>query len=258
MRHAHFLGGSYDLCFKVLVGPALFFAVMLGTSGVLTASEPPAWFPERLFTDHFDREEADPAIEQPGQNWGTNSRSRAQGVKQVFLRDGAMFIKMADVADHGVSVTQDVAFDDVVIRLRFKLGEGDDLGINIADMQEKSVHAGHICMPRIRLGGLELRDLKTGRMRLDVRERSKAKTLTDEDKRLIAAKETRIPLDLTADAWHDLEIRIVGDTMTVSIDGTTAGSFSSPGIDHPTKGRIRLAVNREAWVDDIEIFGKAS
>jgi len=39
------------------------------------------------------------------------------------------------------------------------------------------------------------------------------------------------------------------------IDGKTAGELSSPGIGHPTKRRIRLAVNREAWVDDIEIFG---
>lgn len=222
------------------------------------ASEPPDGFPVRLFADAFDRVDADPAVEAPGNRWGTNSKSRAQGVKQVFLQDNAMFIKMADVADHGVSVTQDVSFDDAVIRMRFKLGPGDDLGINIADMQEESVHAGHICMPRVRLGSLEMRDLKTGRMRLDIRERAKANDLTAADKALLATKESRVPLQLEPNVWHALEICIIGDTMTVGIDGTTAGSFTSAGIGHATKRRIRLAVNREAWVDDLEIFGRTN
>ena len=220
------------------------------------ASEPPGGFPNLLFADGFERSEAADSPERPGNNWGTNSKARAQGVKQVFLRDGALFIKMADVADHGVSVTQDVEFTDAVIRMRFKLGKGDDLGVNIADMQEKSVHAGHICMPRIRLDSLEIRDLKTGRMRLDMREKSKNKKLTKADQKFLAAKERKFPLSLTADQWHDIEIRIEGSTMMVTIDGTTAGSFSSEGIGHPTKRRIRLAVNREAWVDDVEIFGR--
>lgn len=216
----------------------------------------PEGFPKPLFQDSFNRADASPDIENPGNNWGTNSKSRAQGVKQVFLRNNAMFIKMADVADHGVSVTQDVEFDDAVIRLRVKLGKGDDLGVNIADMQEKSVHAGHICMPRLRLDSLEIRDLKTGRMRLDLREKSKNKTLAEADRKFLATKEKKFPLSLTADQWHDIEIRIEGAMMTVTIDGTKAGSFSSEGIGHPTKRRIRLAVNREAWVDDVEIFGR--
>lgn len=224
--------------------------------GIAAASTPPAGFPKLLFQDDFERTETDPSAEQPGNNWGTNSKSRAQGVKQVFLRDGAAFIKMADEADHGVSFTQDVSFTDAVIRLRFKLGKGDDLGINIADMQEKSVHAGHICMPRIRLNSLEIRDLKTGRMTMEMRKKSQAKALTAADKKMLATKEKRFPLHLTADAWHDLEIRVDGETLTVLIDSEKAGDFSSPGIGHPTKRRIRVAVNREAWIDDVEVFGR--
>jgi hypothetical protein len=224
--------------------------------GIAGASAPPTGFPKLLFRDDFERTEANPDAEQPGNNWGTNSQPRAQGVKQVFLRDGAAFIKMADVADHGVSFTQDVSFADAVIRLRFKLGKGDDLGINIADMQEKSVHAGHICMPRIRLDSLEIRDLKTGRMKLEMREKSQAKALTAADKKFLATKEKKFPLSLKADAWHDLEIRLEGETLTILIDGKQAGDFSSLGIGHPTKRRIRVAVNREAWIDDVEVFGR--
>jgi hypothetical protein len=220
---------------------------------MLLALAPAARADTVRFSDRFDRSDADPAREDPGHGWGTNSKARAQGQKQVWLRDGAMFIKMAPVADHGVSVTQDLAFRDAVIRMRFRLGNGDDLGINVADMNEKSVHAGHICMPRIRLDSLEITDLKTGRMRLDVRERSLAKALTAEDKALLAATTARFPLQLEADVWHDLEVRIEGTVLTVKIDGREAGSLRSEGIGHPTKSRIRLAVNREAWVDDVEV-----
>ncbi|QDT66943.1 family 16 glycoside hydrolase [Calycomorphotria hydatis] len=206
-----------------------------------------------ILDDNFNREEKDPAKEQVGGGWSTNSKSRAKGVKQVDLADGAMHIVMAEVADHGVSVVHEADFRDATISLRFKLGEGDDLGVNIADMKEKSVHAGHICMPRVRLNKLEIIDMKTGRMRLEVRERSKAKKLTKEDKKLIKQKMKVFPIHLAADKWHDLKIEIRGEEMTVSIDGEEAGRFQSEGIGHPTKSRIRLAVNKEAWVDDVKI-----
>ena len=208
---------------------------------------------EVLLEDHFDRADADPAVEAPGNGWGTNSKTRAKGVKQVWIKDDAMYVKMADVADHAVSVTQDVKFKDAVIEMRFKLGPKDDLGVDIADMSEKSVHAGHICAPRVRLNSLEISDLKTGRMNLELNEKAKAKTLNEEEKKLLATKSKKFPLKLKADEWHDLKITIEGDTMTVSIDGKEAGSFASEGIGHPTKNRIRLGVGHEAWVDDVKI-----
>ncbi|MFV1995593.1 MAG: hypothetical protein ACC661_09155, partial [Verrucomicrobiales bacterium] len=139
--------------------------------------------------------------------------------------------------------------------LRFKLGPKDDLGINIADMEEKSVHAGHICLARIRLDKVEISDLKTGRMKLDIHERRKAKTSTPEDTKLVEGKSAYFDVDLAPDTWHQLEVRIEGDRMEVRIDDEKIGEFSSPGIAHPTKRRLRLAVNKSAWVDDIEIRG---
>lgn len=206
-----------------------------------------------ILQDDFNRDEENPELEQVGNGWGTNSRSRAQGVKQVDLRDGALFIKMADVADHGVSVTHDLQFTNAEIQLRFQLGKGDDLGINIADLQEKSVHAGHICMARIRPYRLEIVDLKTGRMNLELRAARMAGTLTAAQQELIQQKSKFFPLKLKLNDWHQLSIRIEGTRMTVSIDGQEAGSFDSPGIGHPTKSRLRLAVNREAWVDDVRV-----
>ena len=206
-----------------------------------------------LFQDQFERTEKDQGKEQPGNGWGTNSKTRAKGVKQVFLSDGKMHIKRAAVADHGVSVTQDVSFCNARIALRFMVPEKGDLGINIADMNEKSVHAGHICMARIKPTSLEIVDLKTGRMKKEMHDKNKAKKLTKADKAQLAKKSIILPLKLKTGVWHELEILIVDDTMMVKIDSRKIGSMASPGIAHKTKQRIRLAVNTEAWVDDITI-----
>ncbi len=206
-----------------------------------------------ILEDDFNREEKDPSKEQVGNDWGTNSRSRAKGVKQVDLVDGAMHITRADVADHGVSVTHEVAFQDATIQLRFKLRAKDDLGINIADMKEKSVHAGHICMARIRTNRVEIVDLKTGRMNLKSREQRLAGKLSAKVKKEIDKKSKFFKVDLAVDQWHQLEVKIVGKTMTVSLDDKKIGEFQSEGIAHLTKSRLRLAVGKSAWVDDVKV-----
>ncbi|TWU47186.1 hypothetical protein Poly51_49840 [Rubripirellula tenax] len=206
-----------------------------------------------LFQDDFERTESKPELEEVGKNWGTNSKSRAKGNKQVDLVDGAIHIVKHAEADHGVSVTQDIAFGDATIALRFKLGPKDDLGINIADMKEKSVHAGHICMAKVKANQVEMTDLKTGRMNLEVRKRRLDGLASENDNLAIKKAVKYVPVKLTPDQWHQLVVTLSGDTMIVAIDGSEVGQFSSPGIGHPTKNRIRLAVNREAWVDDVNV-----
>ena len=220
-------------------------------SGVFAQAEDRS--PTIIFQDYFDRSEDNQSKENPGNGWDTNSKTRAKGEKQVFLRDGAMYIKRAAVADHGVSVTQDVSFQDATITARFMLPKQGDLGVNIADMSEPTVHAGHICMARIKPTSLEIVDLKTGRMRKEIHEKNKAKKLTKVEKKQVATKSSITPIKLKTDVWHDLEIAIKVDTMVVKIDGRQVGSMSSSGIAHETKRRIRLAVNSEAWVDDVTV-----
>lgn len=230
-------------------------SLVLIPSGIGTAlADPVAPSGETVLADDFQREEATPGKEGIGNGWSTNSKSRAQGNQQVDLIDGAMHIYRHAVADHGVSVVHDFGFRDGEVRLRFKLGVKDDLGINIADMDEKSVHAGHLCMARIRNKQVELIDLKTGRMKLDIREANKIKSLTAEQKALLETKIKKVPVDFAQDQWHDLSVKIEGETMAVSIDGIQVGEFSSPGIGHPTKKRLRLAVNRQAWIDDVKLI----
>ena len=209
-----------------------------------------------LLQDDFEREESDPKKEEVGNGWGTNSRTRAKGQKQVDLVDGAMHVTRAAVADHGVSVHHEVAFRNATIQLRFKLGPQDDLGINIADMKEKSVHAGHICVARIRLNKVEITDLKTGRMNLERRKRRLEDKLTEADKKINAETSRSFKTKLAPNKWHDLSVKISGETMTVAIDGNAVGEFTSPGIGHSTKSRLRLAVNKSAWIDDVSIHGE--
>jgi len=206
-----------------------------------------------LLEDQFNREESDAAKEEVGGEWETNSKSRAKGVKQVDLVDGAMHITRAEVADHGVSVRHPVEFKDATITLRFKLGAKDDLGINLADPEEKSVHAGHICMTRIRPYRVDINDLKTGNMNLEMRKARQAKTVSPAQKKLLDGKTKQFKTKFAPDEWHDLKVQVAGETMTVSIDGKQVGSFTSEGIGHPTKRLLRIAVGKQAWVDDLKV-----
>lgn len=213
----------------------------------------PSHADELLLEDRFERQESDESKEEIGNGWGTNSRTRADGNKQADLADGALHLYRHAVADHGVSVFHEVAFKDAQIAMRFKIGKDDELGINIADMNEKSVHAGHLCVAKIRLGKLSILDLKTGRMKLEMREKSKEKKLDAADKALLASKEKSFPIQLEPDTWYQLQLVIDGQTMKASIDGKEIGSFTSGGIAHATKRRLRLAVAKDAWVDDLTV-----
>jgi hypothetical protein len=213
---------------------------------------------ELIFSDDFERSESQELKDEPGKGWGTNSKSRAKGNKQVDLRDGAMHIFIHAEADHAVSVTQPAPFTDGAVGLRFKLEDPkDQLGLNFADLGFKEVHAGHLFAARIETERVLCQDLKTGNMRLDIREARLAKTpLTDEQKAALVGKEKAFPRTTSTGEWHDLLVSVTGHEITVTIDGEEVGRFSSPGIAHPTKRLLRLAVPRNAVVDDVKIWRK--
>ncbi len=226
------------------------FACLLISSFALADEEG-----ELIFEDDFERVESQEEKDQPGNGWGTNSRTRAKGNKQVDLRDGAMYIYIHEEADHGVSVTQPMEFTDGSIGMRFMLeDEKDVLGLNFADLEYKPVHAGHLFMTKIGVKDVQIQDMKTGSMDLKMREARQAGTLTGEQEESLKSKTTKIPNQLETGKWHDLLVRVRGDVMTVIIDGDEVGSFQSEGIAHPTKRLLRLAVNRDAVVDDVKIW----
>jgi hypothetical protein len=211
-----------------------------------------------IFADDFNRTESQETKDEVGNGWMTNSASRAGGNKQVDLKDGAMHIVMHKTADHAVSVRHDGTFPkDGVVELRFKLDDSKDtLGLDFADLDLKTVHAGHLFKVTVGAGKVQIADLKTGNMDLKIYEARKAQGLTDEMKKQLAGKQKSFPVKLNPGEWYTLGVQVAGETVRTTINGKPAGEFSSEGFAHPTKRTLRLAVPREAWVDDVKMFAK--
>lgn len=207
-----------------------------------------------LLSDDFSRDEATPGKEDIGNGWTSNSAWRAKGHQQVDLKDGVMHVTKHAEADHGVAIFHAAEFQDGLVELKFKLGEGDDLGVDFVDRELKTVHAGHLCMARVTNKNLTIMDSKTGGMDNKIRERRQAGDKSPELAALLKTKTQAFKLDLKPEDWHTMHIKIVADQMSVRIDGQEIGSFSSEGIAHPTKRMITLAVNKSAQVDDVKIW----
>jgi hypothetical protein len=212
-----------------------------------------------IFSDDFERNESQETKDEVGNGWGTNSNSRAAGHKQVDLKNGAMHIFIHEAADHAVSVRHDAEFTNGFVELRFLLeNPKDTLGLDFADMQLKSVHAGHLFKVTVGNNKLDIMDSKTGSMNLTIYDAKKADKLTPEMKKTLAATKKVFPTKLETGQWHALAIRIAGDTVSVAIDGKDAGSFRSAGFAHPTKRMLRLSVPKQAVVDDVKILSSGT
>ena len=208
-----------------------------------------------LFEDDFNRNESQENTDEIGNGWGSNSKTRAGGNKQVDLRDGAMYISMHKTADHAVSVTHEAQFRNGTVELRFMLEHQDDsLGLNFADLQFKEVWAGHLFVTKISTKDVEISDLKTGNMNMKTRELRIAKKVSPELQASLKTKTKKFPNPLETGRWYALRVTIEDDTASVAIDGKLVATFSSEGIAHPTKRTLRLAVPRNAVVDDVKVF----
>jgi len=211
-----------------------------------------------IFEDNFERNESQEEKEELSNGWGSNSKSRAKGNKQVDLKEGAMFIKTHAEADHAASVTHEAEFVDGTVELRFMLeDEKDTLGLDFADLKFKEVHAGHLFKVDVGTKFVQINDMKTGNMNMKFYDAKKAGSLTDEQKAFLKTTTKRFPLKVDANKWHSMVVTITGETVAVTIDDKEAGRFTSSGFAHPTKRMLRLAVPRSAVVDDIRIFAKA-
>ncbi|MFK5921863.1 MAG: hypothetical protein QM496_06765 [Verrucomicrobiota bacterium] len=207
-----------------------------------------------LFEDAFERDESTPGKEDIGGGWTSNSAWRAKGKQQVDLVDSVMQVTRVPEADHGVAIFHDVAFRDGAVQMKFKLKAGEDLGLDFVDRELKSVHAGHLAFARVTLKNIRLQDSKTGTMNNQIRDRRKAGDKSPEMTKLILSKQKIFPLKLAAEEWHTLLVVVQGDTMRATINGKFIGEFKSPGIAHPTKRMITLAINKGASIDDIKVW----
>lgn len=226
--------------------------LMLGISSPVNAETKTG---KLIFEDKFERNESQELKDEVGNGWNTNSRSRANGHKQVDLKDGTMRIFIHETADHGVSVTQPMEFHNGRVEMKFKLEDPKDvLGLNFADLKYKKVWAGHLFRVNVGVKNVEITDLKTGVMDLETRTLRKAGTVSKELQEKLKTKVKRFPNKLETNRWYHVAAEVIDDTLTVFIDGEEVASFASEGIAHPTKRLLRLAVKRNVVVDDVQIY----
>jgi hypothetical protein len=208
-----------------------------------------------IFVDTFDREESQEEKDEPGNEWTTSSDKTAKGHKQIDLRDGAVYIYTHAEANHATSFRHAFAFRDGSVQLRFKFEDPkDSLILNFADLDLKSVHAGHLFKITIGTSSIRVTDQKTGEMNLAIRKARQAGTVTEERKKSLEAKSKAFSQELAIDEWHEVRDTIRGDELTCSINGEIVGSFRSDGFAHETKKLLRLLVPRNSYIDDVKIW----
>ncbi len=214
-------------------------------------------FGNLIFEDTFDRNESQELKDEPGNEWTTSSDKTAKGHKEVDLQDGHMYIYTHAEANHATSVRHAFEFKDGTLGLRFKLDDVDDtLTLNFADMDLKTVWAGHLFKVTIGTNETKITDQKTGEMDLKIRDARKENTLSDKQMAMVSKKSKTFEHNLTTKQWHQVYVTIEGDELHCTINNKQVGSFQSEGFAHETKGLLRLLVAKNAYVDDVKIWRK--
>jgi len=206
-------------------------------------------YPRVIFADDFSAEGFGP-------RWGHYKSSSV-------VKGGVLVGITAPTSDH--SAVDNIKFEgekdlQVKVKFRFVSDKAKSFNVWFDDKGYKGSHAGHICQATISPTGVNLADAKTGGFNLEggLYDRKKANQLTDDEKKLLASKQKRIPAKLALNEWHTLVVTTSGDTISVSIDGKEVGSFTSPGIAHDTKSLVSLTTNAvDVEYDDFSISGVA-
>jgi hypothetical protein len=191
-----------------------------------------------------------------GPRWGHYKSSSV-------VQDGVLVGITAPTSDH--SAVDNIKLDgerdlEVAVKFRFTSDKAKSFNVWFDDKGYKGSHAGHICQATISPTSVSVADAKTGGFNLEggIYDRKKANQLTDEEKKMLAAKGTRFPVKLALNDWHTLVVQTKGDEISVAIDGKPVGSFKSPGVAHETKSLVSLTTNAvDVHYDDFTIKAAA-
>jgi hypothetical protein len=206
-------------------------------------------YPRLIFRDDFTAEGF-------GKAWGHYKSSS-------IVKGGVLVGITAPTSDH--SAVDHIRIEgerDLEVSVKFRFVSDKAKGFNVwfDDKNYKGSHAGHICQASISPKGINISDAKTGGFNLEggLYDRKKANQLTADEKTMIASKAKSFPVKLTLQDWHTLTVQTDGDELKVILDGTPAGSFKSPGIQHETKSLISLTTNAvDVEYDDFSVKGVA-
>ncbi len=156
--------------------------------------------------------------------------------------------------DHGAVGRIHRPMRDVRVEFKFKLAGSTTFNAVFDDQKHKESHAGHICRVAFTPKLIRLGDDKEGVMRNDIFALRKDPARKAEADKLLAGRSASAPAQLEQDRWYQVAITILGEEMTVRLDGQAAGHLKSPGLAHPTKTSFHFTVNGPgALFDDIRI-----
>ena len=208
-----------------------------------------------ILEDRFDRSEADDSKEQIGKQWSTNSVKRAKGVKQADLKNNALEITMADVADHAVSVKHDIPFVDGLLHIKFKLHDKKGVKFNFNDPKCRDVAwAGHVAGIKVTPEAVQLEDHRDGVFSLKLRKMKEDKAPKKEQRKFLEGRIKKLTHATALNEWHDAMIHIKGDTLTFYLNAKKVGSLTSSGIGHEPKQNIAFSVPGKVTIDTISVW----
>jgi hypothetical protein len=215
-------------------------------------AEPIAKKKELLFSDSFERAEL-------GTNWG-------RVVPTFTLENGAMKGTQTRVdapatdgkpavVGHQAVIGNDIPTKDSIIEFRFRFAGATAVSAEFDDRKYTGAHYGHICFVRITPKSVSLADQKEGSMRNDIYGMSKDPSTKAERAKLLAGRSATFPVQVDTNAWHDVVLETVGDSMRATLDGKPVAFLKSPGIAHPTKSKVEFGCGgKDGYFDDIKIW----
>jgi hypothetical protein len=222
----------------------IFFILFAAAAVSVHAADPQTPF----FSDDFENRT------EPGKDY----KIALAGPDSWTIRDGVLIGRQSN-PEHGAVIRKELAFDNIDIEIDFRFNGGTRFNFVIDDVNEKSVHAGHICRVSISPKSLKVSDDKTGGMNLEVRAQRQQKNLPSDQKKaldaLLSTTESSAKLSLEPGTWYHLRVRIDGDLMEAYIDGTLIASLNSPGLAHLTKTKFGMTV-KDATIDfdNLKVF----
>lgn len=175
------------------------------------------------------------------------------------VRDGVLVGITPEGSDH--SAFDNIKFPgeqdlQVQVKFRFVSEAAKSFNVWFDDKDFKGSHAGHICQVTISPKQVQMSDAKTGGFTLEngLYDRKKANQLTDEEKKMLETKTSRVPVDLKLNEWYTLTTRTKGDTIEVLINDKEVGQFQSEGVTHASKSLVSLTTNAvDVHYDDFSV-----
>ena len=157
--------------------------------------------------------------------------------------------------DHGAVGRVYLPMKDVVMRFRFRFRGSPRFNLVFDDRNHRESHAGHICRVAFSPVTIRLGDDKEGAMRNDLFKMRRNPATKDKAAQLLRGRSTSVDVKSPTGAWHQAEVVILGNRMSVKLDEKMVAELASPGIAHPTKTSVHFTVVGKAMeFDDVQIW----